>query len=1233
MKTLKKLFVGGVLFIGVSLILGNVTADTIQTSNFQKIDRLSPTSAPTPVSIKKPQDEIQSDDEKKWREMQKLVASDGNGAEYFGQSVSMSGDWAVVGAQEYGNDEIESYCYATIFKYDGFKWVETQKLKVNDGNIEELYKFGCTVSMSGNRFIMGIKYDDDKGEDAGAAYIFRFDGTKWIQEQKLFASDAEPDNRFGSSVSISGDCTIVNVYRKIVDNYYTNITYIFRYDGSEWLEEQKLELNVGAKLSILGDRVIGIHRGHAYIFKYDGSEWMEEQELIASDGNLFHSAASISDDRVIIAGYLDEDGGVAYIFKYDGTKWIEEKKLIPGVDDYISNVSIFGDWAIISSTYAGYDWNGIAYIFKYDGTQWVQAQILSPAPRSKAFGCSVSIEGNRAIIGAHYDYDLVWDAGSAYIYELSPEGFSTAPVAGDSQVALGTSDGKVYLYDHNGNILPNWPKETNGKAIINSPSIADIDGDGEKEVIACTQEGVYVWNYDGTPATGWPYIEPIYSEGNVDFVDSIISGVVIADLDNDTKLEIIVSVYSEEGNIDRIKVFNSDGTIRLFNGSKYLFEEDGGYWGSFNTKHIFVEAVGDLEGDGDMEFLFSEKRITSYPNMMSELRMLHHDGNEDYNNGWPKDYWRDYDEHVTVKPCLGDLDLDGDLEIVIVEFSNTFHRIQAYHYDRYNESLVDGFPQDIPVATPDSIYYDCSSPVLGDLDNDGDLEIVVYSMSDSSNPDYYISNVLAYHHDGTLVNGFPIEIKNWKNVYYPPVIADIDGDDNAEVLVILHEYVENGPNKAGVMAYHSDGSIVDGFPKYVSSEELRLVNNSENSLAVGDLDEDGSLEIIALGYPDNLHIIPLEGTYNPSKLEWPQYRNNSRNTNCLTYTNKKPYFDPKISPVSEREMELIRFYIEAYDGDNDLIDITLENQPSGSYFRNKGFLTKKEPGYSKARFTWRPKYGQAGDYNLTFKATDSLGDSTIMQVYITVTVAPNAGNIRVSTLRPHNGSSNTFYQFNGVEAKINETGETALTKNGRYDFKDVPVGTYTVSVKVDGYVPRENNIQVTVVKGKSKTVVFKFKRSIEVGGYVEGYIKSKDTEKGIKGATLYASNADVIGTTDQNGYYNIKLPEGSYSIGVSKGGYHSKFIGTPAITKDKTYNLGDVYLKKAPPIGVDVGDPSEDGGKGDNKRPATQSSIRVTPLRTLTVKLVTSPISIATSAVTTAIKVSFQAVTSMFRIN
>ncbi|MFH1782527.1 MAG: carboxypeptidase regulatory-like domain-containing protein [Candidatus Omnitrophota bacterium] len=308
--------------------------------------------------------------------------------------------------------------------------------------------------------------------------------------------------------------------------------------------------------------------------------------------------------------------------------------------------------------------------------------------------------------------------------------------------------------------------------------------------------------------------------------------------------------------------------------------------------------------------------------------------------------------------------------------------------------------------------------------------------------------------------------------------------------------------------------------------------------------------------------------------------------------NDPPYFSPEFHYQEIQEKEYLKFYIEAYDKDNDYIDITATNLPAGSYFRNKGFLTKSELGYAKARFAWRPKYGQAGDYNLTFKATDSLGYSTRMQVYIIVKKAPNAGTIRISTSRPHNGSPNTYYPFSGVEAKINETGDTAITENGRCDFKDVPVGTYTISVKVDGYIPRENNIQVTVEKGKSKTVVFRFKRYVEVGGYVEGYVKEEGTGKIIKGATLYASSADVIGTTDSNGYYRIKFPEGSYSIRVSKGGYHTKFIGTPAITKDKTYDLGDVYLKKC----SFVGDVDRDRGDRDYKDKAVLQSINTANL-------------------------------------
>jgi hypothetical protein len=143
-----------------------------------------------------------------WLEKQKLLAPDGHG--YFGYSVSISGDYAIVVAMPYS---------AYIFKRDETSWSQQQEL-LPSGAGGTVF----SVSISGDYAIAGAAYDDVNGSNSGSAYIFKCDGASWSQQVKLTASDGAAGDHFGWSVSISGDYAIVGAYG---DDSNKGSAYIF----------------------------------------------------------------------------------------------------------------------------------------------------------------------------------------------------------------------------------------------------------------------------------------------------------------------------------------------------------------------------------------------------------------------------------------------------------------------------------------------------------------------------------------------------------------------------------------------------------------------------------------------------------------------------------------------------------------------------------------------------------------------------------------------------------------------------------------------------------------------------------------------------------------------------------------------------------------------------------------------------------------------------------------------
>lgn len=191
-------------------------------------------------------------------------------------------------------------------------------------------QLGASVSISGDIALVAATFDGDNGADSGSAYVFRDNGSAWIEEAKLLPSDGASGDQFGRAVSVSGDIALV-----------------------------------GAP----NDDDNGSVSGSAYVFRYEGSAWIEEAKLLPSDGALgdqFGYSVSISGDTALVgARYDDDTSGSAYAFRYDGSAWIEEAKLLPSDAGSVfgESVSISGHTALVGSPFDSPNLSGSAYVF------------------------------------------------------------------------------------------------------------------------------------------------------------------------------------------------------------------------------------------------------------------------------------------------------------------------------------------------------------------------------------------------------------------------------------------------------------------------------------------------------------------------------------------------------------------------------------------------------------------------------------------------------------------------------------------------------------------------------------------------------------------------------------------------------------------------------------------------------------------------------------------------------
>jgi hypothetical protein len=273
---------------------------------------------------------------------------------------------------------------AYIFKRNGSTWIEEAKLQASDGVARDC--FGYSVSIDGVYTIIGAEGNDNK---KGAAYIFKRDDSTWTQHAKLTASDGEIDNRFGHSVSIDCDYVVIGAYLD---------------DDNGW------------------------ESGSVYIFKRYGNVWIQEQKLTASDGeseDIFGTSVSIDEDYVVIgAPGANNHLGTAYIFKCNDSIWVEEAILTVSDSDigFCFSVSIDGKYVVIGDFYGNSEFTnrcGSAYIFKRDDSTWTQHAKLTASDGEEYdwFGISVCIDGKQVIVGANSDGDNGICSGSAYIFK------------------------------------------------------------------------------------------------------------------------------------------------------------------------------------------------------------------------------------------------------------------------------------------------------------------------------------------------------------------------------------------------------------------------------------------------------------------------------------------------------------------------------------------------------------------------------------------------------------------------------------------------------------------------------------------------------------------------------------------------------------------------------------------------------------------------------------------------
>ena len=253
---------------------------------------------------------------------------------------------------------------------------------------------------------------------------------------------------------------------------------------------------------------------------------------------------------------------------------------------------------------------------------------------------------------------------------------------------------------------------------------------------------------------------------------------------------------------------NNDSYGEIYFGSEddnmYGYMEDGlpisGFPFETGDKIQSSPAAGDVDGDGNNEIVFG-----SYD---GKLYILSANGNQELaysQSGF-----------IIGAPALGDFDGDNDLEIVFTTQNGSSGKLYAIHHTGEN---MDGFPLDLDEKM-------VVGAALGDLEGDGLLDIVVTT---------YADNIYAINSDGSIKSGFPyVASYRFKS---PATLVDLDGDNDLEIVA--------GNDDGNLYILHHDGTIMTTHD---------VGNDIRGGISVADINDDGSNELLFVGYDDKIHI-------------------------------------------------------------------------------------------------------------------------------------------------------------------------------------------------------------------------------------------------------------------------------------------------------------------------------------------------------------------------------------------
>ena len=525
---------------------------------------------------------------------------------------------------------------------------------------------------------------------------------------------------------------------------------------------------------------------------------------------------------------------------------------------------------------------------------------------------------------------------------------------GDNEIFAIGKDGKACLWGHDGQLI--WQLEgsqgsdISGSGVINNasprrrrrpggsaegavgrnlsdPVIADVNGDGDKEIIFTGTDSnferrVYILNHDKT----------LYSDFRILTKEALsdvpIAPIIVDDLTGDGKNEIIVMLRDITWSYGVVSVFNPRG-YQLTGWPFRLEMDEGRYLPLYGGM-----SLGDIDGNGSKELVVTMSEASSSENACSVF-VLGPDGSRIAN-------WRfATDSPEAGMPSIGDVDGDDQGRMEIFFGLNT----RVYGFDLAGNAL-DGWPKETGARVSNEI-------VLADIDDNADLEVIFTTSA---------SEIHIYHHDGTP---FSLSPDDWpktmpagtgtvSKLFSSISVGDIDGDEAVDIVAAC-------PSTSDIYAYDISGTLLTGFPKDTEASGSTIVCRPAQ---LTDIDLDRDIDIVAADIVSGtVYVWNMGEDYDLEFIEWPELRHDPGNTGAyvpLVLSNHRPVIT-QMADAAYVIGETVNLQVPASDPDP--ADTTL-------YYYQTGLPPEVDLGLTTGTLIWDTTNAQARAYPVTFTVAD-----------------------------------------------------------------------------------------------------------------------------------------------------------------------------------------------------------------------------------------------------------------------